>query len=94
MKMYIKPNTTCIELVRTVHNEVKFPLENRFKLTEIFNRWVEKHIGEIVEDEHDYIHLFGESEDHNNEFKTVMIRSFVKDSKLFDNHKWLADNLK
>jgi len=90
----IQPNSTCFELVKLVHDEVKFPLENRLKLTTIFNRWVEKHIGEIVDDEHLYIHLFGESDNHNAEFKTHVIRSFVRESRIHDNHMWLNHNLR
>ena len=88
------PNSTCFELVKLVHDEVKFPLENRLKLTTIFNAWVEKHIEDLVEEEHQYIQVFGENPDHDAEFKILLIRSFVRDSKNYDNHMWLNNNLR
>tara|TARA_R100000742_G_scaffold4126_1_gene1190 strand:- start:57 stop:329 length:273 start_codon:yes stop_codon:yes gene_type:complete len=63
-------------------------------ITAIYNAWVGKHMEDLGEQEHQYIQVFGESPDHDAEFKTLMIRSFMRDSRNYDNHKWLTDNLK
>jgi len=84
---------TNLELMTTVRREgVAFSINqlNAEKLSSIFRAWMTKHSG-LIEDYADY---FYSKENNTLNFRDVLYELFVEDSREYDNHKWLEDNLK
>ena len=81
-------NGTCFELIRLVRKDVKFPLENRRKLTTIFNAWVDKHSRALKACELELV-TDTKCEGERKAFKTMVYRQFLDESRRHDNHMWL-----
>ena len=67
-----------IDLIRSVRNHVKFPLENHAKLVSIFEAWCDKW------DEDPALHPLGHEWVHS---------TFIGSSSFYDNHEWLRKEL-
>ena len=83
---------TNLELMTTVRREgVAFSINkpNAEKLSAIFQAWMQKYSRniEVMSD-----HFYDDNNTQN--FRDVLYELFFDDSRDYDNHKWLTDNLK
>ena len=64
------------------------------KLSAIFQAWMRKH-AELIDEMADYFYSKGNRGlDAPINFRDVLYELFLEDSREYDNHKWLVDNLK
>ena len=83
-------NTTH-ELVSLAKQELGIAVDT-IRIQSIFDAWTIKHIQHLVDDQERYEWTVGPISD--DDYRRVCYREFMRESRDFDNHKWLTDNLK